>query len=153
MQLIDVMKGPGRRVPLVLGLTLLCSVPWIAIAAAQSPSAAQAPSFAFGSRSYINPFPQTDRYHVHVIGDGLATGLAGGLEEAFAQDGTVKVINSTKPSAGLARPDRADWAADIEELSKTQPIHIANRRRRHPLPSARAAISTHSRRPTVIMSM
>jgi hypothetical protein len=62
---------------------------------------------------------------VHVIGDGLATGLASGLEEAFAQDGTLKIINSTKPTAGLARPDRADWAADIEELSKAQPIHIA----------------------------
>ena len=38
-----------------------------------------------GSRSYINPFPQTDRYHLHVIGDGLATGLASGLNEAFAR--------------------------------------------------------------------
>jgi hypothetical protein len=92
----------------------------------QGPSqSGQAPAFAFRSRSYITPFPQTDRYHVHVIGDGLATGLASGLEEAFAQDGTLKIINSTKPSAGLARPDRADWAADIEELAKAQPIHIA----------------------------
>ena len=128
MQHIDMMKGPGRRAPLALALMLSCFAPWIATAAAQSQSAsesAQAPSFAFGSRSYINPFPQTDRYHVHVIGDGLATGLASGLEEAFAQDGTLKIINSTKPSAGLARPDRADWAADIDELSKAQPIHIA----------------------------
>ncbi len=103
MQHIDMMKGPGRRAPLALALMLLCFAPWIATAAAQSQSAAksaQAPSFAFGSRSYINPFPQTDRYHVHVIGDGLATGLASGLEEAFAQDGTLKIINSTKPSRG-----------------------------------------------------
>ena len=120
-----------RQVPwarLLPALMLFCCAPWIGTAAAQSPpggQSAQAPSFAFGSRSYINPFPQTDRYHVHVIGDGLATGLASGLEEAFAQDGTLKIINSTKPSAGLARPDRADWAADIEELSKAQPIHIA----------------------------
>ena len=118
----DVKRGLARWACLVSGLMLFCVAPWIEIAAAQS---AQAPSFAFGSRSYINPFPQTDRYHVHVIGDGLATGLAGGLDEAFSQDGTLKIINSTKPSAGLARPDRADWAADIEELSKAQPIHIA----------------------------
>lgn len=128
MQRIDMIGSPERWACLLPALLLLCLAPWIDPAAAQSPSAAQSaqtPSFAFGSRSYINPFPQTDRYHVHVIGDGLATGLASGLEEAFAQDGTLKIVNSTKPSAGLARPDRADWAADIEELSKAQPIHIA----------------------------
>lgn len=98
-------------------------------AAAQAQSQAQnqgqAPAFAFRARSYINPFPQTDRYHLHVIGDFLGAGLASGLEEAFAQDGTLKIINSTKPTAGLARPDRTSWAADIEELAKAQPIHIA----------------------------
>ncbi len=98
-------------------------------AAAQAPSAqgqsGQAPSFAYRSRSYINPFPQTDRYQLHVIGDGLAAGLASGLEEAFANDGTVKIVNSSKVSAGLARPDRTSWASDIEELAKAQPIHIA----------------------------
>ena len=128
MQRIDLTKELTRWLCLVSGLVLFAAAPWVEMAAAQSPSAAQsaqAPSFAFGSRSYINPFPQTDRYHVHVIGDGLATGLASGLEEAFAQDGTLKIINSTKPTAGLARPDRADWAADIEELAKAQPIHIA----------------------------
>lgn len=128
MQRINVVKKPSLWAALLPALVLLCLAPWIGKAAAQSPSAGQsvqAPSFNFGSRSYINPFPQTDRYHVHVIGDGMATGLASGLEEAFAQDGTLKIVNSTKPTAGLARPDRADWAADIEELSKAQPIHIA----------------------------
>lgn len=119
MKRIDVMRRPARWACVLTALMLAAFGPWIPAAAAQ------APSFAFGSRSYINPFPQTDRYHVHVIGDGLGTGLASGLEEAFAQDGTLKIINSTKPTAGLARPDRADWAADIEELSKAQPIHIA----------------------------
>jgi hypothetical protein len=112
---------PAMAVAVLAALS--CSAP---AQSQQGPSlAGQAPVFAFRSRSYVNPFPQTDRYHVHVIGDGLATGLASGLEEAFAQDGTLKIINSTKPSAGLARPDRADWAADIEELAKAQPIHIA----------------------------
>ena len=108
-------------VPLLL-LTLLA---WIGAVSSDSLAQAQSQSFTFRSRSYINPFPQTDRYHVHVIGDYLAAGLATGLDEAFAKDGTVKIINSTKASAGLSRPDRADWAADIEELAKAQPIHIA----------------------------
>ena len=128
MQHIDVGRGLARSARLAMALMLTGVALGVPAAVAQSQSggqSAQGPSFAFGSRSYINPFPQTDRYHVHVIGDGLATGLASGLEEAFAQDGTLKIINSTKPSAGLARPDRADWAADIDELSKAQPIHIA----------------------------
>jgi hypothetical protein len=129
MQRIDVNSSRARWAWLLAALMLVAFAALIETAAAQPAQApsqsGQAPSFAFRSRSYINPFPQTDRYHVHVIGDGLATGLASGLEEAFAQDGTLKIINSTKPTAGLARPDRSDWAADIEELAKAQPIHIA----------------------------
>lgn len=129
MQRIDVMKRLAFWAWHVSALMLVICAASIQTAAAQSeqtPSqAAQTPSFAFRSRSYINPFPQTDRYHLHVIGDGLATGLASGLDEAFAHDGTLKIINSTKPTAGLARPDRSDWGADIDELAKAQPIHIA----------------------------
>ncbi len=128
MQPIDLGKRPAYRPGLLSALIVAGFAALTQTAAAQTdqPSQqAQTPSFAFRSRSYINPFPQTDRYHLHVIGDGLATGLASGLDEAFAQDGTLKIINSTKPTAGLARPDRSDWAADIEELAKAQPIHIA----------------------------
>ena len=129
MQRIDATRKLACRAYLLPALMLagIAALPQTAAAqSGQTPSQqVQTPSFAFRSRSYINPFPQTDRYHLHVIGDGLATGLASGLEEAFAQDGTLKIINSTKPTAGLARPDRSDWAADIEELAKAQPIHIA----------------------------
>lgn len=83
------------------------------------------PTFAFQTRSYIFPFPQTDQYQLHVLGDYLASGLASGLEDAFSDDGSVKVINTTKSSAGLARPDRTDWTADIEDLTKSGPVHIA----------------------------
>lgn len=83
------------------------------------------PSFAFQTRSYIFPFPQTDQYRLYVLGDYLASGLASGLEEAFADDGSIKIINSAKSSAGLARPDRTDWTADIDDLTKESPVHIA----------------------------
>jgi hypothetical protein len=106
------------------------------------------PSFTFQTRSYIFPFPQTDQYQLHVLGDYLASGLASGLEEAFGDDGSVKVINTTKSSAGLARPDRTDWTADIEELTKNSAVHIAvlmmgiNDIRNINLPEGRAAWDT-----------
>jgi hypothetical protein len=85
---------------------------------------AQAPNFSFGGRSYITPFPQTDQYQVHVIGDGLAEGLAGGLQTAFEKDGTVKIINSAKSAAGLARSD-PDLLSYADSLAKQQNMHVA----------------------------
>lgn len=104
---------------------ILAAVTFLACFAWSEMTAAQSPSFSFKARSYINPFPQTDRYHLHVFGDYLASGLASGLSEAFDKDGTIKIIDSTKSSAGLARPERTNWPADIDELAKEQPIHIA----------------------------
>ncbi len=115
----DVRLGHAGRIVLWAAIVLCALAAMPVVAAAQSSTA------AFRARSYINPFPQTDRYHLHVFGDYLASGLASGLEEAFKDDGTVKIINSTKSSAGLARPDRTDWLADVEELAKSKPIHIA----------------------------
>lgn len=111
------------------GLThvIICLVAALAAFATMPRAMAQgsAPSFAFQTRSYIFPFPQTDQYQLHIFGDYLAAGLAQGLEEAFSEDGSVKIINSAKSSAGLARPDRSDWPADIQELTQKRPVHIA----------------------------
>lgn len=90
---------------------------------AQAPT--QAPALSFRSRSFINPFPQSDRYYLHVFGDGMAEGLAGGLQQAFEKDNTLRIVSSARASLGLARPDRANWAAEIDELVKAQPMHIA----------------------------
>lgn len=111
----------SRKVACCAMLALLAAI-WTIAAGGAS---AQSNSFSFRARSYINPFPQTDRYLLHVFGDYLAAGLARGMEEAFEKDGSLKIVNSTKSSAGLARPDRTDWAIDITELAKAQPIHIA----------------------------
>jgi hypothetical protein len=120
----SLIEAAARLTP--IAILRACLILAALIAAIPSPAAyAQTPSFSFRARSYVNPFPQTDRYYLHVIGDYLGAGLSSGLDEAFANDGTIKIVNSTRSSAGLARPDRTDWAADIEELAKSQPIHIA----------------------------
>jgi len=114
---IPALRAFAYLASLLLWCALPCAIPDSAVA--------QAPAFSFGSRSFITPFPQTDRYQVHVIGDGLAEGMASGLEAAFDKDGTVKIINSAKYSSGLARPDRTDWAADADVLAKSQNMNVA----------------------------
>ncbi len=87
-------------------------------------ASAQAPALSFRSRSFINPFPQTDRYNLYVFGDGLADGLARGLEQAFRTDGTLRVINAAHVSTSLARRINRDWGRYIDEIT-TRPMHIA----------------------------
>ena len=121
MRLIAGLGGLHRKAG-ALAIFAFCAS---AILSPGAPALAQTPSFSFGSRSYITPFPQTDRYQIHVIGDGLADGLSAGLTAAFEKDGTVKIVNSAKFPSGLSRPDRTDIAADAEALAKTQNMHVA----------------------------
>jgi hypothetical protein len=115
-----------KRCNALIECSRILSAMLLALAAGAFPASAQAPSFSFGARSYITPFPQSDRYQVHVIGDGLAEGLSGGLTAAFEKDGAVKVIASSKWSAGLIRSgDRADMVAEAETLAKTQGMNVA----------------------------
>jgi hypothetical protein len=77
-------------------------------------------------KSYIYPFPQTRHYNVYVFGDGLAEGLAGGLEQAFEKAGSVpvKIIKATQYGKGLARSPGKNWGAEIDGLTQTEPMHI-----------------------------
>ena len=47
-------------------------------------------------RSYINPFPNGDRYRVVVLGDSLGDGLWSGLYRAFEDDAT-SGVRSERP--------------------------------------------------------
>jgi lysophospholipase L1-like esterase len=76
-------------------------------------------------RSYINPFPNGDRYRVVVFGDSLGDGLWSGLYRAFEDDATLEFINRSKPSTGFARPDSYDWTKEAGELLKTETYQIA----------------------------
>ncbi|MCC0015506.1 MAG: DUF459 domain-containing protein [Rhodobiaceae bacterium] len=53
---------------------------------------------------------------VLVLGDSIAAGLAKGLDEAFAEDSTIRIDSISDGSSGLVREDHFDWPGKIDEL-------------------------------------
>ena len=76
-------------------------------------------------RSYINPFPQGDRYRVVVLGDSLGDGLWTGLYRAFEEDSNLEFIQRSKPSTGFSRNNSYDWSKELANLLKTDTYQIA----------------------------
>lgn len=76
-------------------------------------------------RSYINPFPNGDRYRVLVVGDSLGDGVWSGLYRAFEDDATLEFIQRAKNSTGFTRPDSYDWNAELADLLKKDTFQIA----------------------------
>lgn len=76
-------------------------------------------------RSYINPFPNGDRYRVVVLGDSLGEGLWSGLYRAFEDDATIEFIQKSKSSTGFARIDSYDWNNELADLLKNDTYQIA----------------------------
>jgi hypothetical protein len=63
-----------------------------------------------------------DARKVLVIGDFVAGGLAWGLEQAFADEPKLVVIDQSKANSGLVRADHFDWNASLPNiLNETQP--------------------------------
>jgi hypothetical protein len=93
-------------------------IAWLAPALAQQGTAPV-------QRSYINPFPNGDRYRVVVLGDSLGDGLWTGLYRAFEDDATIEFIQKSKPSTGFARTDTFDWNAQLAEFLKNDTYQIA----------------------------
>lgn len=56
---------------------------------------------------------QADAKIVLVVGDFLASGLAEGLTEAYAENPRVKVIDRSNGSSGFVRDDFFDWPGEI----------------------------------------
>jgi hypothetical protein len=110
-----------RAVTRALGLIALAFV-LTSAARAQSDDAPFVPAW---TQSYINPFPQTDKYKLYVIGDFLAAGLATALPDALDESASVEIERETRNSSGLARPDRYNWSRRIEDVLEDQPMHLA----------------------------
>lgn len=63
-----------------------------------------------------------DARKILVIGDFVAGGLAWGLEQTFAEEPKIVVIDKSKADSGLVRADRYDWnAALLDTLNEVQP--------------------------------
>ena len=76
-------------------------------------------------RSYINPFPNGDRYRVIVLGDSLGDGLWSGLYRAFEEDTNLEFIQRAKAATGFARTNSYDWNKELADLLKTETYQIA----------------------------
>src|SRR3990172_9132836 len=113
---------PARRrlADMAVGLAILLAfiVVWLAPAMAQQGTTPV-------QRSYINPFPNGDRYRVVVLGDSLGDGLWSGLYRAFEEDATLEFMQRAKPSTGFARTDAYDWNAELADLLKKETYQIA----------------------------
>jgi len=113
---------PARRrladVAVGLAILLACLLAWLAPAVAQQGTTPV-------QRSYINPFPNGDRYRVVVLGDSLGDGLWSGLYRAFEDDATLEFMQRAKPSTGFARTDAYDWNAELADLLKNETYQIA----------------------------
>ena len=112
--------GAGRSLGAGVGAAVMLAtlIIWLSPALAQQ---ATPPV----QRSYINPFPNGDRYRVVALGDSLGDGLWQGLYRAFEDDATLEFINRAKPSTGFARPDSYDWSKEVGDLLKNETYQIA----------------------------
>jgi uncharacterized protein len=63
---------------------------------------------------------QPNAHVVLVVGDFLAGGLAEGLEEAFVQTPTIRVIERTNGSSGFVRDDFYNWPEEIRATIETE---------------------------------
>ncbi len=106
--------GVAAGVAFLFASLLMCSVPSMA---QQGTPPVQ--------RSYINPFPNGDRYRVVVLGDSLGDGLWSGLYRAFEDDATLEFIQRSKGSTGFARSDTYDWNEEVVNLLKNETYQIA----------------------------
>ena len=106
----------GTALMLLVGLAV--SVLWVGATLAQQGTTPV-------QRSYINPFPNGDRYRVVVLGDSLGEGLWSGLYRAFEDDATIEFIQQSKRSTGFARTDSFDWNKELADLLKNDTYQIA----------------------------
>jgi len=109
-------------------LGAFCMAALAALIFAVSPVRAQenrTPVVPAWTQSYINPFPKADTYKLYVIGDFLAAGLATALPAALDEAASVEILQETRNSSGLARPDQYNWSRRIEDIVNEGQMHIA----------------------------
>ncbi len=61
-----------------------------------------------------------DAHVVLVVGDFMASGLAEGLDEMFAENPGIKVVDRSKGSSGFVRDDFYDWPKEIGPMLESE---------------------------------
>jgi hypothetical protein len=64
-------------------------------------------------------------FTIAVFGDSLAQGIWGSLYRTLQRDDRFEVLNRTRHSTGIARPDYYDWQAQLEQFLVDDPIDAA----------------------------
>lgn len=106
-----------------LAAALACVV--AAAAASLGAGPVQAQAFDRFSRSYVNPFPEGDRYRMVIFGDSLGDGVWAGLYRAFKEDANVDVVKRSRVSTGFVRVDYFNWNTNLKSILKNERVHIA----------------------------
>lgn len=101
---------------LALLLTLLVGLGWPA-----QPASAQASD----TGSFLDPFPENDRYRVQVWGDQMGDGLLEGLAEQLADEPRVQIEKKLRWLGGIMKVDADQEAKTIEAALATGAPHIA----------------------------
>lgn len=66
-----------------------------------------------------------DAKTVLVVGDFLAASLADGLQDAFSEDPSAKILDKADGSSGLVRDDHYDWVAELGPMiEETKPAVV-----------------------------
>lgn len=92
-------------------------------ASPQAPSGSQTRQAATPAAPIVEK--AEDARTVLVIGDFMASGLAEGLQEAFATSANVVVVSNTNGSSGLVRDDFYSWPANLPTiLEDTEPAAL-----------------------------
>lgn len=113
----------ASKFSLSIGRGLIAPLAMLVLAAFGLPAASAQDTPAY--RSYVNPFPNGDRYRVVVLGDSMAEGLWEGAYRAFEDDPTVDFIQQSKKWTGFVRPDKFDWNAEIDPILKEGNYQVA----------------------------
>lgn len=110
-----------RRAPSFSAVVMVVAAALLLALAPQPARAQDTPAY----RSYINPFPNGDRYRIVVLGDSMAEGLWEGAYRAFEDDPTVDFIQQAKKWTGFVHPDKYDWNAEIDPILKEGNYQVA----------------------------
>jgi len=110
-------KAPSARAGAKIAAAVLASLIFGLL-----PAAAQQPPVG---HSYINPFPNGDRYRIVVLGDSLGQGLWEGLYRAFDDDKNLNFINHAKSGKGFSRTTAEAWDKELGGILKSDTYQIA----------------------------